>query len=185
MSVMQNRIAYASDFSPMSHSDALLTIIWVLIVLIIMVVLIVFVIKFLGNKNRMWSRNQAIRTLGAIGLAQNKSLQVIELGDNIYVIGVGDDIRLVDKITDEAEVAAVLAHFESRQAASPQDMIPSLVNMFKKFKKNGNSDLPQEGEPDVSFHEILHNKLNRVSNRKLKVEELLHNDNNADRLMDK
>lgn len=173
------------DTGKMSYSDAVINIIWVLVVLVIIIFLIVFVIKFLGQKNRSWSRNQAIRTLGAIGLAQNKSMQVIELGDSIYIIGVGDDIRLVDKISDPEEVAALVAHFEQNQSNQSQDLVPYVSNLMKKFRKSDDNSSMSQEDLNPSFHEVFQSKLNRVSNRKQKVEELLHDENNSDRLMDK
>ncbi|MFD2878761.1 flagellar biosynthetic protein FliO [Paenibacillus rhizoplanae] len=54
---------------------------------------------------------RSIRTLGALGLGPNKSIQIIELGSSLYLIGVGDDISMMDKITDPAEVALIISAF--------------------------------------------------------------------------
>ncbi|WP_152392480.1 flagellar biosynthetic protein FliO [Paenibacillus guangzhouensis] len=169
----------------LSYSGAVMNIIWVLIVLVIIIFLIVFVIRFLGQKNRNWSRNQAIRTLGAIGLAQNKSMQVVEIGDSIYIIGVGEDIRLIDKVSDPDEVAVILASFEQNQTRQGQDIAPILSNLMKKFRKSEDSAPLSQEELNTSFHEVFQSKLNRVTSRKQKVEELLQDENNSDRLMDK
>ena len=56
-------------------------------------------------------QGRSIRTLGAVGMGPNKSLQLVEIGA-IYVIGVGEDVRLVDKISDPAEVALIQVAFE-------------------------------------------------------------------------
>ncbi|CAH0119821.1 flagellar biosynthetic protein FliO [Paenibacillus sp. MSJ-34] len=172
------------SYDPMS---AVLNVVWVIVAMIIVIALIVVVAKFLGQKNRTWLKNRSIRTLGAIGLAQNKSLQVLEIGNTIYVIGVGDDVRLVDKVSDPDEVAAIVAAFES-ELANRTEFGPLINGIRSKFRKREakTEQYDQEQEmSSVSFHEVFQTKLNRMPNRKQKVEELLQDENNADRLMDK
>ena len=80
----------------------------VIVVLGLIIALIILLVRFLGKRNRYLSQSHAIRTLGAIGLGPNKSLQVIELGGSIYLVGVGEDISLVDKISNPDEVASLV-----------------------------------------------------------------------------
>ncbi|MCU6340085.1 flagellar biosynthetic protein FliO, partial [Enterobacter quasiroggenkampii] len=75
----------------------------VLLSLAVIIVLIVLFIKLLSRKNRMWQMNQSIRTLGGTGLGPNKSMQIVEVGDVVYVLGIGEDITLIDKISDPAQ----------------------------------------------------------------------------------
>lgn len=182
---MLQRLSAESELNQQSYSDAVLNIVWVLVVLVIIIALIVFTIRFLGQKNRGWLRNRSIRTLGAIGLGQNKSLQVLEIGDSIYLVGVGEDVQLVDKVTDPDEVASILAAFEQDQTNPNHDMVPFLSNLMKRFRKTEEPSSVQGEDISSSFHEVFQQKLNRVSNRNQKAKELLQDEKNADRLMDK
>lgn len=143
----------------------------VIVVLGLILVLIVVLIRFLGKRNRLLTQSQSIRTLGAIGLGPNKSLQVVEIGGNIYLIGVGEDISLVDKISDSAEVALMVQAFEEERTefAGFASVMSGLISRFKK-------EQPQEEELEgTAFHEVFQSQLKKMPNRKRQMEELLQN----------
>lgn len=50
---------------------------------------------------------RAIRTLGGVPLGPNKSVQLLEIGRTVYVVGIGEDVRLIDKIRDPDEIALI------------------------------------------------------------------------------
>ncbi|GAA0395495.1 flagellar biosynthetic protein FliO [Paenibacillus motobuensis] len=155
----------------------------VIVVLAIIIVLIVVLIRFLGKKNRFLSQSRSIRTLGAIGLGPNKSLQVIEIGSSIYLVGVGEDISMVDKISDPEEVILLQQAFEEEGAefAGLTTVFSGLVSRFRKGNK------VQEEELDESaFHEMFHAQLQKMPNRKRQMQELLKDQQqqSTDRLRD-
>ncbi|MBJ9990224.1 MULTISPECIES: flagellar biosynthetic protein FliO [Paenibacillus] len=159
-----------------------LSLVYVIIVLAVIIALIILLIRFLGRKNKTWFSSRSIRTLGAVGLGPNKSLQVIEIGSSVYLVGVGEDIRLVDKITDPDEVAVILASFEQDPAYSQNGLTPLVAKLAAKLRKTGpvSEEISLEETPE--FHEVFDEKLRRMSNRKEKMEELLREDNTTDRL---
>ncbi|MGG6313537.1 FliO/MopB family protein [Paenibacillus macerans] len=142
----------------------------VIVVLGLIIALIVLLVRFLGKRNRYLTRNRSIRTLGAIGLGQNKSLQVIEIGGSIYLVGVGEDISLVDKISDPAEAASLLQAFEE-EGAEFAGFASTLSGLISRFKK----EPPQEEEEleGAAFHEVFQSQLRKMPNRKRQMEELL------------
>ncbi|WP_438350147.1 flagellar biosynthetic protein FliO [Paenibacillus sp. FA6] len=160
-----------------------LNLVYVIVVLAVIVVLIVFLIRFLGSKNKSWFSNPMIRILGGVGIGPNKTLQVIELGNSVYLVGVGEDISLIDKISDPNEVATILAALEEEAVGKSNLLPPFLSRLISKARRD---ETPQEmeHENDISFHEVFDSKIRRMSNRKEKMEELLREDNNTDRLRD-
>ncbi|MGG3279702.1 FliO/MopB family protein [Paenibacillus solani] len=148
---------------------------YVFVVLAIIVALIVLLIRFLSRKNQSWMQGRSIRTLGAVGMGPNKSLQIVEIGGSIYVIGVGEDVRLVDKISDPAEVALIQAAFEQESGIHSGAMPPFMKKLAAKLRKEPPSE-EIELEDTSSFHEVFESKLRSVPNRKEKVEELLRED---------
>lgn len=159
-----------------------LSLVYVIIVLAVIIALIIILIRFLGRKNKTWFNNHSIRTLGAVGLGPNKSLQVIEIGSNVYVVGVGEDIRLVDKISDPDEVTSILASFEQDSVNSNNGLSPIVAKIAAKLRRQGPVSEDIELADTSSFHEVFDEKLRRMSNRKEKMEEILREDNNTDRL---
>ncbi|MBQ4898950.1 flagellar biosynthetic protein FliO [Paenibacillus sp. Marseille-P2973] len=155
----------------------------VIAVLAIIIVLIILLIRFLGKKNSFLSQSRSIRTMGAVGLGPNKSLQVIEIGSSIYLVGVGENITLVDKISDPEEVIVLQQAFEEEgtEFAGFASAISGLVSRFRK-------EPPQEVEEleGKSFHEVFHSQVKRMPSRKTQMEELLKDqeEQSTDRLRD-
>lgn len=162
--------------NPLDKSNTLLNLLNVILVLAVIIVLIILLIRFLGRRNQSWSGVRSMRTLGAMGLGPNKSLQVIEIGGSLYLIGVGENISLIDKITDPLEVAAIIAVFEDSTSGQNNFLMP----LVSKIKNKLQGEVPSE-EIDLSenssFYEVLQSKLRSAPDRKEKIEELLGDDN--------
>ncbi|MHA0855976.1 flagellar biosynthetic protein FliO [Paenibacillus sp. CMAA1364] len=160
-----------------------LNLVYVIVILAVIVTLIILLIRFLGSKNKSWFSNPMIRILGGVGIGPSKTLQVIEIGNSVYLIGVGEDISLIDKISDPNEVATILAALQEEADGRGNLLTPYIRKLVGKFRKD--EKVSEEIlENDVSFHEVFDSKVRRMSNRKEKMEELLREDNNTDRLRD-
>lgn len=167
--------------------------IWVIIALFLVIGLIVIVMKWMSQRNRVWGTGRSLRSLGGIALGQNKSLQVIELEGCVYIVGVGENITLLDKVDNTEQAYAIIAAME-RQATSgwSAGSIPELVKRFRKQKNGSESHSGSEAEPanemwngdTASFQSMLNDKLSRQADRKQQLEALLKDDKINERLMD-
>lgn len=61
--------------------------------------------RWLARRNPFVRPGAPVRTLGGCVVGQNKSVQVVQIGDGLYVLGIGDDVQLLRYIPpgDEAE----------------------------------------------------------------------------------
>lgn len=116
----------------------------VILVLILIIGLILLLVKIVARKDLPWMKNRVIQSLGGIPLGQNKSLQVIDFGEVIYLIGVGENVQCIDKIDRKQDVEAIRARFEARGASNAYS----------------------------TFQELLNNKLRPEINREQKLDEL-------------
>ncbi|OKP79031.1 flagellar protein [Paenibacillus helianthi] len=153
----------------------LLNLLNVIFVLAVIVVLIVLLIRFLGRRNQTLMSGRSIRTLGALGLGPNKSIQIIELGGSLYLIGVGENISMMDKITDPAEVALIISAFEDQTSGQNNFLAPLVAKIRAKFRGEVPSQEIELSETS-SFYETLQSKLALAPERKEKMEELLRDD---------
>lgn len=162
------------------------SLVWVIISLAIVIVLIIFVIKWLSQRNRMWGTNRSLRSLGGIALGQNNSLQVVEIAGRIYIVGVGENITLIDKLDDPEQVNAVIASLERQQeSAWSKDLVTQLLNKVRdRNKKNEPEPSNEQWNKASSFQDLLHNKLSQQADRKQQLESLLHDSKSNERLMD-
>lgn len=160
-----------------------LQLVWVIVVLAVILVLIVYLIRFLNKRNQQWFRSGTIRILGGVGLGQNKSLQILEIGGNVYLIGVGDNIQLLDKVSDLEEAHKIIDSFEKDAASQQGSLSPIIAKLTKRLRKE---EPPREMEIEdtTSFHEMFESKLRQMPNRKEKMEKLLDQDNTTDRSRD-
>lgn len=60
-------------------------------------------LKFLHKRTRQFQPHQTMQNLGGVQLGQNKSVQVVKVGEQLLVVGVGDSIQLLKEIEDEEE----------------------------------------------------------------------------------
>lgn len=155
--------------------------VWVIFVLIAIVALIVFLIRYLGKKNRGWFGGRSVRTLGGVGLGQNKSLQIVEIGGSIYLIGVGENISLIDKISDAEEVEMLIGALE-RESAGPNIALPAWAEkLTSRFRGGSNPPSETEELDSSSFQQLFETRLREASDRRRKVDDLLEKEESVDR----
>ena len=162
------------------------SLIWVIISLAIVIVLIILVIKWLSQRNRTWGTNRSLRSLGGIALGQNNSLQVVEIAGRIYIVGVGENITLIDKIDDAEQANAVITALErQQQSAWSKDIISELLSKLRNRNERAETDLSEEQwNSTSSFQHLLQNKLSKQADRKQQLESMLHESKSNERLMD-
>ena len=171
-----------SNSGSLGQDNTLLNLLNVILVLAVIIVLIVLLIRFLGRRNQSWSSVRTIRTLGAMGLGPNKSMQVVEVGNSLYLIGVGENISILDKITDPVEVALIISTFEDSSASQNNLLMPLIAKLKNKLR----GEVPSEeiDLSDNSFYDVLQSKLRSAPERKEKIEELLSKDFTKDESRD-
>ncbi|MCQ4087200.1 flagellar biosynthetic protein FliO [Saccharibacillus sp. JS10] len=155
--------------------------VWVIFVLIAIVALIVFLLRYLGKKNRGWFGGRSVRTLGGVGLGQNKSLQIVEIGGSVYLIGVGENISLIDKISNAEEVEMLIAALE-QESAGPNITLPPWAEKLTSRFRGGSEPSSQTEELDSSsFQQLFESRLKEASDRRRKVDDLLEKEESVDR----
>jgi len=164
-----------------SSGDTFWMILKVIFFLLLIIGLFLLIIKVLAQKNK-WSSGRSLRSLGGLPLGQNKSIQVVEIGRSLYIVGVGENIQLLEKIDNEEEVAylaEMLASNHSLNGAGFQTVGGWLKQLLKK------KDEPEETDITDSFQQVFQHKMQQLSDRKKMMDELQMDENNTDRLNDK
>jgi flagellar protein FliO/FliZ len=167
------------DMQPPSQWEMFGTFLYVIFILGIIIGLIVLLIKFLSKNSRNFYSAKGIHLLAGIQLGQNKSLQMVEIGNRIYVVGVGENVQLIDKIDDEAEaerIRRMIWDSDASGAAGWQGILARLI------PRRSPDRAKQEAE-SASFQEIFYAKMNKVGeSRKQRLEQWMrHADETEDR----
>ena len=72
--------------------------------LLFVIALLYGLLRFVNSRNKTFQTNQLIHNLGGVGVGQGKSLQLMQVGNSIFLVGIGDDITLIKEITDPKEI---------------------------------------------------------------------------------
>ncbi|MGR7944038.1 FliO/MopB family protein [Paenibacillus sp. M.A.Huq-81] len=158
--------------------------VWVMVALAIVIALILVVIKWLSKRSKIWGANRSMRSLGGVGLGQNSSMQVVEIAGRLYIVGVGQNITLLDKLSPE-EAEDVIAALEGgpENAWSPKDFA-ELLKKWKNRKTERQEPGKEQWNSPSSFQQMLESKLEKGANRKQQLESMLKDHNTNERLMD-
>lgn len=185
VSFMNTSVVFADDptlQNEIDTGDYWKTLLYVFFILIVIIVMIILLIRFLSIKNRSWMSNRSIKTLSGIQLGQNKSLQIVEIGHSVFVIGVGDNVELIEKIDQIEEIEYIKSSLHNQNNMIGSEKFAFIGNWFNRFRNPNNKSVP--GEDSISFQEVFNNKMNQISDRKKRVEEILEDPRDKDRTRD-
>ena len=151
----------------------------IIVVLILIIGLIILLIRFLASKNNSWFSSRPIRNIGGVTVGQNKSVQILKIGNAVYILGVGEEVRLLDKVEAQEEIEVILQSLNQTPALSGRGIISYFKNGLMGRKQKDISNEPEQSELS-SFQEIFHNKMQQVSNRRQRLRDALDKDENTD-----
>lgn len=107
-----------------------LTFIKLIFSLAIILGLIYLLFRVVSKKTRAYKNDGAIKNVGGVSVGTNKSVQLIRVGDDILVVGVGDSVNLIKEITDPDKVEELL-----NQEPDEPDMIQKNVSKVVHWAK--------------------------------------------------
>ncbi|OEH91295.1 hypothetical protein BFG57_06545 [Bacillus solimangrovi] len=93
--------------------------------------LIYFILRIVNQRNRMFGQARSLENLGGISLGNNRSVQLIRLGDRILVVGVGEDISLLKELSTKEETDELIS-LQQQIRPTSNDIISQV---FKREKK--------------------------------------------------
>lgn len=76
--------------------------------------LVYVVLKFLGKRNGFNQQPGLLRNVGGVSVGANKSVQIIRAGNKYYLIGVGDNVELLEEIDDPETIEQLLISQQRR-----------------------------------------------------------------------
>ncbi|GAX90536.1 flagellar biosynthetic protein FliO [Effusibacillus lacus] len=135
-----------------------------IVILAVIAGVIYLLIRFLALKTHSTRMHPLMQTIVVHPLSTNRSIQLIALEDRVYVVGVGEDITLIDVIVDEELIGRI-------KDKSPAFTSPELSGWLSKW-------LPVQRKPEVEediqaspFYETLQSKLQQVKEQRKKIQE--------------
>jgi len=149
-----------------------------LLILGIMVAIFYYFFKFVSKKANINNSPDSIsKTLSVIPIAQNKFLQVVDLGGKVLVLGVSDNsINLVTEITEKHEIDKIrvssMADSQMRGNASFGDFFKKQVGHIldrvsnrgeKRFEFSNEHDYGVEQKVDIEYLKRQRGRLKKMN----------------------
>lgn len=147
--------ADTADSDSASVSVGLGEYIKVLLSLVLVLGLLIFVLRFLNKRNQNYQQNSIIRNLGGHSVGAQKSVQLLHIGNQIYVVGVGEDVQLLQVISDPREIEQMIALYNEKYSYTSTS--PYVAELFAKFKTKRSSETQSE-----HFSNILDKRLSEI-----------------------
>lgn len=127
-----------------------------LLALVFVLGLLIFILKFINKRNVSYQANSLVRNVGGISVGSQKSIQVIQIGDSLYVIGVGEDVQLIKEINDPEEIEQLLNFYNEKQSITTTPYIAELMNKLKKKPTEA------ENKDQADFGNLLNERLTNI-----------------------
>ncbi len=129
----------------------------ILLALVFVIGLLLFVLKFLNKRNIKYQQNSVIKNVGGMSVGPQKSVQLLLIGNKIYVVGVGEDVHLLKEIDAQQDVEQLVKQIESNQSIATST--PYIAELFKKFNKK---DQPKDISDNTKFNNMFNEKIGKL-----------------------
>lgn len=160
----------SEEFAPVSESgtNSFILLLRVVLALAFILGLIYFLLKFINRNGNLSKQGEALENMGGISLGTNKSIQLIRIGDQLFVVGVGENIELLTEITDEETKQSLVSEKESGQQNSSQ-VIETLGHKLRGLSPN-QSSREKENASDP-FSSLFKSELDSMKEKRAQIRE--------------
>jgi len=136
-------------------------------------------LKFVNRKNKLYDKNRLMKNMGGISLGQHKSIQLVVIGESYYLIGVGDDIRLLKEITDSDEIDKLVEFYAGDTST---EIASGMLNrILAKVAGKSKKDLNPKAEETTDFGTVFKSQLEEMKeDRKRHISRLTEKERNRD-----
>lgn len=122
---------------------------------LLIVFLIYGLIKFLAMRQKNMQPNQAVKLMGGTPLGNNKSLQLVKVGNQILLVGVGDQVTLIKEFSAEDEINGIEKNLDNQTAAALPTSIASFIK--EKFRSRAQT----AAKPNTGFENLFKQSLDK------------------------
>ena len=133
--------------------------------LLFVIALLYGVLRFVNSRNKTFQTNQLIQNLGGVGVGQGKSLQLMQVGNSIFLVGIGEDITLLKEITNPVEIENLTKIYEAK--IDIEKSIPYIFEIVGRLKDKGTSQKKESKQP--SFKETFQKRLQDIQKERSNV----------------
>ena len=130
--------------------------------LIFVLALLIIVLKFLNKKSAGYQQNSVVRNIGGISVGAQKSVQMLHIGDKLYIVGVGDDVQLIKEIDNPEEIERLLEIYNEKQSFAVSTT-PYILDLVKKLRGTKTEVETEDKQSSENFGEMFNKRLTELT----------------------
>lgn len=156
-----------------SYGDTNLFLIFLKLIfaLLIVLALIYLLYHFAAKRTGRFQASQALKNLGGISVGSNRSVQLVRIGEEILVVGVGDTVNLIKEIKDP-QIVDMLTAPNTRTDTMEENVLQFLKRTADRAMKRKTDN--EEQTPAAELTKALESGLNTLKEERMRqVNELL------------
>lgn len=138
--------------------DLFIAFLKLILALVLVLALIYFLYHFVAKRTRKFREGSTLKNIGGVSVGTNRSIQLIRLGNEVLVVGVGETVQLLKEINDP-DVIATLTDQEEKP-----DLIEENVRKIVNWTANKTlrKQSTEKGNKSRSLKPQLHGHLDRL-----------------------
>ncbi|WP_353048406.1 MULTISPECIES: flagellar biosynthetic protein FliO [unclassified Exiguobacterium] len=120
-------------------SSTIVTVIKVIVTLVVLIGGFLLAVRLINDRTRGVRQSNQLSHLGGVPLGKDRSVQLVRVHDKVYVVGVGQNIELLDTLEADTEWSTEELH-DMKQSTSESPFLESFKQQLDQFqKKRGRS----------------------------------------------
>lgn len=143
--------------------------------LLFVLLLIYGLYRFVNKRTKSYQDYGALRNIGGISVGGNRSIQMVRVGKEILVVGVGENIQLLKEVTDPEAIEELLTHNDDQHVV----LQPAWEQLKEKIKSLNLKKVGLKSPP--SFQELLTERLKKMTAERKKSFESIKNQEDIDK----
>ena len=144
----------------LDNSSLVFDLIKMVFALFLILALIYILLKFLNKRNKMFNQVKALENLGGIAVGPSKSIQIVRVGNKLYLVGVGDNVQLLEEIEEDSLKEDIIQSFKEQPELKPE-------NILSFFQRKTNQEAAESNNSGVNFKNLFSSELEKLKqNRK-------------------
>lgn len=156
----ENTPAVDSADSAAGGTSTFLNLVKLALALVVVLGLIYVLLKFLNKRNRLFQQVRAMENIGGIALGNNKSVQIVRVGEKVYMLGVGDNVDLLTEIKDEQTIKELSEQDQKEIKASA--LLANILPSRKQQEDKQQEDKPEQNESASNFQNLFKDELAKL-----------------------
>ncbi|MCM3224914.1 flagellar biosynthetic protein FliO [Terribacillus saccharophilus] len=156
----ENTPTVDSADSAAGGTSTFLNLVKLALALVVVLGLIYVLLKFLNKRNRLFQQVRAMENIGGIALGNNKSVQIVRVGEKVFMLGVGDNVDLLTEIKDEQTIKELTEQDQQEMKASA--LLANILPSRKQQEEKQQEDKPEQKESASNFQDLFKEEIGKL-----------------------